>query len=119
MLAMASARCSPTVRAFSSIGAPPAASAGAVRAGVGVDGAAAAEVLDWAGAAGGAGVEVDGAAGVAGVADVDALGAAAGFAWAFCFGQHRACRALVSENRLGWHRTLFTTQTTKPFSSIL
>lgn len=114
MLAIASARCSPMARALAS---PAPASAAAVRFGVGVAGAAAGALDVWAGAAGAAGVDVCAGAGVAGTAaDEDASGAGAGLG-------SLGCIQSVSPNQrfapsLPTH-TLFTTQTTKPFSSIL
>jgi hypothetical protein len=81
MLATASARWSPRARDDGSVKAAPVAlSAGvAVRAGVGVAGAAAATLEDWEGAAGAAGVDVVAWAGVAGAAgDASAAGAGAG-----------------------------------------
>jgi len=77
MLSMASSRAVPIARELASP-----VSAGAVRVGVGVAGAAAAEGATGAGAAGGAGVAaVAAGAGVAGgaVDDDDVAGAGAGF----------------------------------------
>lgn len=115
MLAMASARCSPIARALTSRApaAGAASGAAAVLAGVGVEGAAAA-ALAAAGAAGAAGVGAEAAAaGVAGVGADDDDSAGLGAVVLGC-----KMSALSSKWRTG-NRTLFTTQTTKPFSSIL
>lgn len=114
---------------------PPVAGAPADRTGVGVAGAAAAAGVLWAGAAGGAGVDVeDWAAGVAGTAAFEDSAAGAGAALGCLFRVWSARRFMVEKLRpkgpavglglgLGLgpepERTLLTTQTTKPFSSIL
>lgn len=98
--------------------APPSAGA-AVRVGVGVPGAAGAGAAACAGAAGGAGVAVEAEAGVAGGAEAEdsaaGTGAALGYSW------ESPVSTSSSKRRSGviCDGTLFTTQTTKPFSSIL
>ena len=80
ILAMATSRSAPTVRAEGSLKAAEVSLVvgAADRAGVGVAGAAACDAAWAAGAAGTAGVETAGCAGVAGTADDEAAGAGLG-----------------------------------------
>jgi hypothetical protein len=113
MSAMTPSRLAPMAMELGSLKPASASAGGALPAGVGVAGAAAG-MLPWMGA-GAAGVAVRGAAGVwGGLAEVDAAGAGAGAALGW-----NACQRIWSRSVLRMAVTLFTMQTTKPFSSIL